>query len=756
MPENATSRTAQATDGEEGEKKTEAAPGAVPAARPATAYETDGRTCAPAGNAPAVSVIVPAYNAERYLRQCIDSVLCQTLQNIEVICVNDGSTDGTLEILRAYEAADPRVRVLDVPNGGYGRAVNRGIDAAQGEYIAVMESDDFAEEHMYADLFVAARGDGVKQKNERVRHVDEDHPADIVKSSYWNYYDLEDGSKPYIEPSNLMGKMPDEPFAFTVHTNWEVLYHHPSIWSAIYRRDFLEEKRIRMIEPEGAGWADNPFLFETLVQASAIVWVPGAYYHYRQTNPGSSSYLKDFHLPFDRLRDIRSLLDRLGERDPHVIVCLYNRTFSYIKSVLEKFHFPESDPAVFAAVKEALESMDPDILYGAKKGIRRDQIEYYEDVMGKLEKKVKPHGDEQSPQISIVVSMRDVRPYIWKCLDSIAKQVVKSFEVVCIDCGSRDRTVEVASYFANADKRFSVESIGEASIPEGLAAGLARARGEIVYFADPRCTFGKKFLKKVCRAFKECSRADMLVFAKKLRYLKGIEVPAKHGKEVKAKDIRDRLVIAAPNAVSSKAYRRSFLESAGVALDAGENPAAALFSVKTIAAARYVALMGETEPKRQSYRSVRSPLAYLERESALAQARSTMFERLNDFAKQTEDGSIVRGVRCFMVEAMLADLKEIDNVDEERKYFDRMKVHFDRFGLAKPSSSYFINADSYRKLRRLTSMEYDQYLTREMAANRDQTRIIRESTAYRLGSKIADIGPRLLPKKFAMRIRKMV
>ena len=708
------------------------------------------------GASPAVSVIIPVYNVERYLRECLESVLAQTLRGIEVVCVNDGSTDSSLSIMREYEARDPRVRVVDKPNGGYGHSVNRGLSEARGEYVAVVEPDDFIAPDMLADLYAAAFGEGVSRKRMKVR-VDCGHPADIVKSSYWNYYDLEDGSDPYIEPSNLMNKMPDTPFSFTVHTHWEVLYHHPSIWSAIYRRAFLEERGIRMIEPKGAGWADNPFFFETLCQARSIVWMPGAYYHYRQTNPHASSYLKDFHLPFDRLRDIRALLDRIGERDPHVLVCFYNRTFSYIKSVLEKFGFPESDPEVFGLIKEALAAMDPKVLYGAKRGIRRDQIEYYEDVMGVLAERVKPRAAAGSPRVSIVVSMKDVRPYVWGCLDSLAKQAHKSFEVICVDCASSDRTRDVASYFPGRDKRFSVIEAGEVSIPQGFAAGLAQARGEVVYFADPRNAFGKKFLAKIVRALDACPRADMVVFGKKLAYLDAVDVPEKNGVEVEAAGMRDRLILAAPNGVASKAFRRGFIQSAGLAFDAEENAGCTLFSTKAIAAANRVALMNGCAPKRQSYRSVRSPLAYIEKRSALAEARSAVFGKLREFEGAQHDKEVARGIHCYIVEAMLADLSEMGDLEDERRYFELLKGTFGNMKSAlNLPSAHFINAESYRKLQRLASMNYEQYLRRETVASRDKARVMSESTAYRIGTAIATFGPRLLPKGIAMRVRKMV
>ena len=94
---------------------------------------------------PLVSVIIPVYNVERYLAQCLDSVSHQTYQNLEIICVNDGSRDGSPDILRRYADEDARIQVIDKANGGVSRARNDALDCACGEYIMFVDSDDWVE-----------------------------------------------------------------------------------------------------------------------------------------------------------------------------------------------------------------------------------------------------------------------------------------------------------------------------------------------------------------------------------------------------------------------------------------------------------------------------------------------------------------------------------------------------------------------------------------------------------------------------------
>ena len=126
---------------------------------------------------PKVSIIVPTYNVEPYLRECLDSICRQTLKDIEIICVNDGSTDGSLAIINEYAERDSRIVVLDGPNGGYGKGMNRGLDRATGEYIGIVEPDDFIALTMYEDLYAIAS----------------EHDLDFVKADFYRFTREENG-----------------------------------------------------------------------------------------------------------------------------------------------------------------------------------------------------------------------------------------------------------------------------------------------------------------------------------------------------------------------------------------------------------------------------------------------------------------------------------------------------------------------------------------------------------------------------------
>ncbi len=103
-----------------------------------------------------ISVILPIYNTSKYLRQCLDSIVNQTLKDIEIICIDDGSTDNSLDIVKEYTAKDPRVKFLTQPNQGQGVARNKGIDLAEGEYIGFVDTDDWIELNMYQKMYTTA------------------------------------------------------------------------------------------------------------------------------------------------------------------------------------------------------------------------------------------------------------------------------------------------------------------------------------------------------------------------------------------------------------------------------------------------------------------------------------------------------------------------------------------------------------------------------------------------------------------------
>ncbi len=294
-----------------------------------------------------ISVIVPIYNAQPYLDQALSSIENQTYRNIEIICLNDGSTDESLSIMQAHAARDERIVVIDKENQGYGASCNRGIDESHGAWIAILEPDDWIEEGMYRSMIDFAHS----------------FPAcpEIVKTPYWRIL-MPD--TPEQEKINCSYKdrihPPSQPF--TIGDAAHLLTHHPSIWSAIYRKDFIVENGIRFHEIPGAGWADNPFLIDTLCRASRIAYLDVPFYCYREETPEKT---KNFAInsplvPLERWNDMADILDALGIDDERILRAHNSRGFTYLGGILEQNSV--DDPAVRQATIGMFRRMDPKLV----------------------------------------------------------------------------------------------------------------------------------------------------------------------------------------------------------------------------------------------------------------------------------------------------------------------------------------------------------------------------------------------------------
>lgn len=222
---------------------------------------------------PKISVIVPVYNVEMYLRECLDSLLGQTLTDIELLCINDGSMDSSLEILKEYEALDDRVRLITKENEGYGKTMNLGLAQAKAPYIGIVESDDFVRPDMFEKLYQAMT----------VRSVD------LVKCNFYRYTVAggKDIGYSHEYPEDLFGQV-IEPIDHP-----DVYFANSSIWAALYKKDFLDRHDIRFNETPGAAYQDISFQFKVLSSAKKMLVIKDALLYYRSDNLMSS-----VHSPF--------------------------------------------------------------------------------------------------------------------------------------------------------------------------------------------------------------------------------------------------------------------------------------------------------------------------------------------------------------------------------------------------------------------------------------------------------------------------
>lgn len=259
---------------------------------------------------PKISIVVPVYNVEKFLKQCIDSALTQTLKDIEIICVDDGSTDSSGAILDEYTANDSRVIVIHKENGGYGRAMNAGLECACGEYFCILESDDFMMPDTCETLYNAAK------------HFD----ADVVRSDYFDYR-TKNGK------INLVTKQMSTDYSYYYrlicpNIEKEVYSFVMHNWTGIYKLSFLNDKKIRYNTTPGASYQDNGFFFQVFSQTDRLVYIPRPFYCYRIDNPGSSIHDKrKVYTMSEEYKFIRDFLASHPEFEEDVLPVYYARLF---------------------------------------------------------------------------------------------------------------------------------------------------------------------------------------------------------------------------------------------------------------------------------------------------------------------------------------------------------------------------------------------------------------------------------------------
>lgn len=268
-----------------------------------------------------VSIIVPVYNAQKYLSRCLDSLMAQSLDNIEIIAVNDGSTDKSLDILNDYAKRDTRLVVVDQQNNGVSSARNAGIKAAKGDFIGFVDADDWVDSNMYEQMYDVAVGD----------------TADMVMCSYVREFDSHAKVKNFNLPKKvyyhneevrskvlrrLVGPLNEET------ANPEFLDAWGTVWSKLYRANIIRENNIQFTDLNEIG-TNEDLLFNIYASyfSRNFVFINQPYYHYWRMNEGSftSGYNPNLvHQWFRLFNHIESFLQE-KKMGPEYFLALNNR-----------------------------------------------------------------------------------------------------------------------------------------------------------------------------------------------------------------------------------------------------------------------------------------------------------------------------------------------------------------------------------------------------------------------------------------------
>lgn len=260
-----------------------------------------------------VSVIMPFLNSIEYLKECMDSVVNQTLKEIEIICVDAGSDDGTLELLEKYAKKDKRIKIINSDKKSYGYQINLGLNAAKGEYFGIVESDDYIKENMYEVLY----------------NISKKHNCEVVKSDFCAFVH-ENGERkftyrPLIYIKELYNKVisPREDLRLFRGNNLNQI--------GIYSMNLINQNNIKLNETPGASYQDNGLWFQIFSLTNSVYFYDKPFYMLRRDNPNSSVKSKGkVYCMCDEYDYIRKFLKGRPEIEQKLApICAYNRFLNY-------------------------------------------------------------------------------------------------------------------------------------------------------------------------------------------------------------------------------------------------------------------------------------------------------------------------------------------------------------------------------------------------------------------------------------------
>ncbi len=218
-----------------------------------------------------ISVIVPVYNVEKFLKKCLHSIISQTFRDIEIICVNDGSTDASRKILEEYKNKDSRIKIVNKKNGGLSSARNAGMKAAKGEFCSFIDSDDWIDETMLEKLY-----NNITELNTDIS-ICAVHQFDETKQ-------MIDDSNPYYTLGYFDSSFDNRAFSYK-DTKSFIMDVCVMAWNKLYRKSFIEECSARF--PDGLIFEDGPFFFSLFFKGAKVSVIRDFLYYYRINRAGS-------------------------------------------------------------------------------------------------------------------------------------------------------------------------------------------------------------------------------------------------------------------------------------------------------------------------------------------------------------------------------------------------------------------------------------------------------------------------------------
>lgn len=554
---------------------------------------------------PKVSIIVPCYNMEKYVERCLDSLQKQLMEDIEIICVDDKSSDNTLEILNARAEADPRIRVIaQEKNMGVAVARNTGIDNATGEYVGFVDADDYVDIDFYQKLYNHAIKTG----------------AEITKG----LLTVVESGKRWIPPTNEHVK------------NGKIRFCY-DFTSAIYKTDFLNKNKLRFMTGVSLG-EDITFLITAAHKSNAVEICPYATSYYYLIRPGSANTTMGQD-KVDSIINITKYMMDYANNDPNVSVDDYNFILWFLmdvqlkniikpaledKTPLEQSIFNTIDSAkdknkAQAILCQVFEQLASRVLgkytphkkflkYMKKHNVNvykfytehillkkpklRGLFAFYETpsylkvklfdkiTVFKRHKCNRPQKNDKlvavahdAPTVSIIVPVCDSEKYIGQCLESLTNQTLKNIEIICIDDCGKDNSWSIVEQFAQNDTRIKTfKNKKNSGLSYCRNVGIKNATGQYIMFCNASDMMAPDACKKLVASIMQ-SDADIAACSMKILDEKNPE-PQAGDNYFKIKmngvfDMNKQIQMSCNVCIPAKLYKRKIIQDHDISFATG-------------------------------------------------------------------------------------------------------------------------------------------------------------------------------------------
>ncbi len=586
---------------------------------------------------PKISVIIPIFNVEEYLTQCLDSVINQTLKDIEIICVNDGSTDNSQDIVDCYEKKDDRIRKIVKANGGLSSARNAGLEIATGEYVHFMDSDDLLETNAYENLYNEAKRLSLDILYFEAKSFFEN---DEIKNNNLDKITLYDRKNNYGVKRGL------DLFAELKRNNDYIV----SACLQLVKHKLIENIRFK----EGIYYEDNLFTFMTICRADRAACISKKYYLRRVRNGSITTSQVTANHCLSKLQCFKDIFlesskytysseqaiqvnDLIEVLQWHV-VSTYNKLDDYNRKIYGKYiSLPEyaiwhkyvlANEINLKRKNEELDAIRRNLEYKNNEYNRIQHCISYKigRVITFIPRKVRAgfktilkyirHSSDikkniiehraksllGKPHISIIMPVYNAENNLDRSLGSLLFQTMKNIEIICVNDGSTDSSMEILNRYSESDNRIQVFSQENKGAAEARNFGMGFARGEYIIFLDADDYFYPDLCMKTYMQAK-INKADICLFGARRRnvingnleemrwVLKSHLLPTQ--KTFSPLEIKDNIFQITTACPWTKLYRRSFVRKTGIKYQNLSNSNDVFFNRMLIALSKRITYINE-------------------------------------------------------------------------------------------------------------------------------------------------------------------